>query len=280
MDTLDTLPPLKDTIRRHELWAARALGQNFLLDTNVTDKIAKFAGPLDGRQVIEVGPGPGGLTRSLLKAGAAHVTAIELDRRALPVLAELQAAAPGRLTVIEGDAMAVDYEALAPGPRIIVANLPYNVATPLLIGWLKRIELFDSLTLMFQKEVAERITAAPGDGAYGRLAVISQWKADASIRFHLPPSAFVPPPKVTSSVVGFRPRPARPDDPPFALVERVTAAGFGQRRKMLRASLKTLGVPVEPLLEQAGILPTSRAEEVPVEGFLTLARLLSAAKAT
>lgn len=275
MDPIDQLPPLKDVIRRHELWAMRALGQNFLLDPNITDRIAKVAGPLDGRQVIEIGPGPGGLTRSLLKAGAAHVTAIELDRRAIAVLAELEPAANGRLTVIEGDALKIDCATLVPGPRLIVANLPYNVATPLLINWLKHIDQFERMTLMFQKEVAERIVAAPGDDAYGRLAVIAQWRAEAAIRFLLPPSAFVPPPKVTSAVVGFKPKPCAPDDPPFAVVEKVTAAAFGQRRKMLRSSLKSLGLPTEPLLDAAEIPGTARAEEIPVDGFLRLARLVA-----
>jgi 16S rRNA (adenine1518-N6/adenine1519-N6)-dimethyltransferase len=274
---IDDLPPLREVIRRHELGAIKALGQNFLLDLNLTAKIARAAGPLAGVSAVEVGPGPGGLTRALLAAGAERVIAVERDRRALPALAEIAARYPDRLEVIEGDALEVDVRArLGTGPAKVVANLPYNVATPLLIGWLSSEPWppwFASLTLMFQREVAERIAAAPGSKAYGRLAVIAQWRCEPHILFDVPPSAFVPPPKVTSSIVQLVPR-AQPLPCRTADLEHVTQAAFGQRRKMLRQSLKSLRVDTEALLAAAGIEGTLRAEDVPVAGFVAMAERL------
>lgn len=273
--TIDNLPPLRDVIREHGLSALKSLGQNFLLDLNLTSKIARTAGRLEDLTVIEVGPGPGGLTRAILALGARRVIAIERDTRCVAALGAVAAHYPGRLDVIEGDALESDYRALlSPGERaVIIANLPYNVGTPLLVGWLSADPWppwYDNLTLMFQREVAERIVAAPGDDHYGRLAVLTGWRAQAHIAFDVPPSAFVPPPKVTSSVVHIVPRKA---PLPCALnaLERVTEAGFGQRRKMLRQSLKGLGVDTGALLEAAGIAPTERAERVTVEGFVALA---------
>ncbi len=270
---MPSLPALKDVIARHGLMARKSLGQHFLLDSNLTDKIARQAGDLSLGTTLEVGPGPGGLTRSLLAAGA-RVIAIEKDERCLEALAELSAAYPGRLEVLAGDALEIDASRLGEGPRRIVANLPYNVGTPLLIGWLKRIEAFESLTLMFQREVADRLLAATRSEGYGRLSVIAQWRAKTRRLFDLPPGAFTPPPKVTSTVIRLEPR---TDAPPvdFSLVERVTAAAFGQRRKMLRSSLKSLG-NAEALLEAAGLSPTARAEEIDVAGFLALAQALGA----
>lgn len=278
MSAIDELPPLRDVIRRHELSAQKSLGQNFLLDLNLTARIARGSGDLDGAQVVEVGPGPGGLTRALLALGAARVVAVERDRRCIAALAEVAEAYPGRLEVIEGDALKVDVRAhLAPGPARVVANLPYNVGTLLLVGWLSADPWppwFSSLTLMFQREVAERIVAAPGTKSYGRLAVLAGWRTQAKILFDVAPSAFVPPPKVTSSVVHLVPR---ADPMPCALrdLERVTEAAFGQRRKMLRQSLKSLGVPAGDLLGRAGIEETARAEEIDIPGFVALARALA-----
>lgn len=273
---LESLPPLRAVIAAHGLFARKALGQNFLLDLNLTRRIARAAGPLGGRHVVEVGPGPGGLTRALLLEGAGHVTAIERDRRALPALAETAAAAPGRLTVVEADALAFDYAALArDGKLSIVANLPYNIATPLLVGWLAAEPwppYWTSLTLMFQREVAERIVAVPGTKAYGRLAVLAQWRSKPRRLFDVPARAFTPPPKVTSSIVRLEPR-ADAERLPVAAVETVTAAAFGQRRKMLRSSLRSLWPDPDAALRAAGIEPTLRAEEVPVAGFLRLAAL-------
>ena len=268
------LPPLREVIARHGLSAKRSLGQNFILDLNVTRRIARAAGPLDDATVIEVGPGPGGLTRALLETGAKRVVAIERDRRAIAALAELAEAYPGRLDVIEADALDLDPAALSEAPRQIVANLPYNIATALLLRWLDRIREYRGLTLMFQREVAERLVAAPRNPSYGRLSVLVQWLAEPKILFDLPPRAFVPPPKVTSSVVTVVPRsvPLAPADK--AALERITGAAFGQRRKMLRASLRTLGVTPEPLLQAAGIPPTARAEELSVREFCALARAL------
>jgi 16S rRNA (adenine1518-N6/adenine1519-N6)-dimethyltransferase len=274
---LAALPPLRDIIKRHGIAAKRSLGQNFILDLNVTRRIARAAGPLDTGTVIEVGPGPGGLTRALLEEGAAHVVAIERDRRCLAALAELAAAFPGRLELVEGDALKVDPAALAPAPRRIVANLPYNIATALLLRWLDRIGDYQSLTLMFQREVAERLVATPRSPAYGRLSVIVQWLTEPKILFDLPPRAFVPSPKVTSSVVSLTPRATSLAPAEKGALERVTAAAFGQRRKMLRSSLKTLAVPVEPLFASTGISPTARAEELAVADFCALARALQAA---
>jgi 16S rRNA (adenine1518-N6/adenine1519-N6)-dimethyltransferase len=277
-----SLPPLREVIARHGLRAKKSLGQNFILDLNVTRRIARAAagdqgGTLADATIIEIGPGPGGLTRALLETGAKRVVAIERDRRAIAALEELAAAYPGRLELIEGDALELDPAALAKPPRQIIANLPYNIATALLLRWLDRIGDYRSLTLMFQREVAERLVAAPRSPAYGRLSVIVQWLAEPKILFDLPPSAFVPPPKVTSSIVSLAPRtePLAPADK--AALERVTAAAFGQRRKMLRASLRTLRVPVEPLLQAAGVTPTARPEELSVDEFCALARAMQAA---
>ena len=273
---MPTLPELRDVIARHGLAARKSLGQHFLLDPGVCARIATIAGPLDGRQVLEVGPGPGGLTRALLDSPAAHVVAVELDRRAIAALAELSDAYPGRLTVVEGDAMKARTEELLPeGPRRVVANLPYNVGTPLLVGWIKQAALFESLTLMFQQEVAERICAAPDTDAYGRLSVLAQWRCECRMAMRLPPGAFTPPPKVWSAVVQLTPRPEAPEPTLLAAMERLTAAAFGQRRKMLRSSLKALG-DSDALLEQGGIVATRRAETLSVAEFDTLARLLAA----
>jgi 16S rRNA (adenine1518-N6/adenine1519-N6)-dimethyltransferase len=273
---LETLPPLREVIAAHGLAAKKALGQNFLLDLNLTRRIARAGGPLDGVHVIEVGPGPGGLTRALLLEGAAHVTAIERDRRARPALDELASAADGRLTIVEGDALAVDFAALASGrPTCIVANLPYNIATPLLTGWLSAEPWppwWGSLTLMFQREVAERIVAAPGTKTYGRLAVLAQWRARTEILFGVPSRAFTPPPKVDSAVVRLEPR-SDAAPLPVAALEAVTAAAFGQRRKMLRSSLRSLGRDPEPMLAEACIPATHRAEQVPVDTLLRLVAL-------
>lgn len=267
---LDTLPPLKEVIARHGLMAKKSLGQNFLLDLNLTAKIARAAGRLDGINVIEVGPGPGGLTRALLGTTAAQVVAIERDDRCVAALQDLVTASGGRLTVIPDDATKIDYAALCPAPRALVANLPYNVATPLLIGWLKQAHLFESLTLMFQREVAERLTARTRTKDYGRLSVVAQWICEVDQAFDIPPSAFTPPPQVTSTVVRLAPRRNRTDGIPFEAVEKVTAAAFGQRRKMLRQSLKSLTPEPETLLARAGIPGTARAEEIDVAGFLRL----------
>jgi 16S rRNA (adenine1518-N6/adenine1519-N6)-dimethyltransferase len=276
MSRVDELPPLREVIARFDLGARKALGQNFLLDLNLTGRIARSAGDLSGVTVIEIGPGPGGLTRALLNSDAAAVVAVERDSRCIVALSDLVEASDGRLRLIEGDALEVDPEAIAPAPRAIVANLPYNVATPLLIGWLKRIEQFRSLTLMFQREVADRLSAKPGTKAYGRLSVIAQWRADVRPLFNLPARAFTPPPKIESTVVQFIPR-LSPEPAEFSAMEAVTAAAFGQRRKMLRASLKSLG-NAEALIDAAGLIPTQRAEEVPVAGFAALARAWRASR--
>jgi len=268
------LPPLREVIARHGIAARRSLGQNFILDLNLTRRIARASGPLDGTTVIEVGAGPGGLTRGLLAEGARRVVAIERDRRCLDALAEIAAAYPGRLEIVAGDALTLDPAELAPPPRKIVANLPYNIATALLLRWLDRIGEYQSLTLMFQREVAERLVAAPRQPAYGRLSVLVQWLCEAKILFDLPPRAFVPQPKVTSSVVALAPRPLPLAPAARPALERVTAAAFGQRRKMLRASLKSLGLPVEPLFAATAITPTARAEELSIAEFCALARAL------
>jgi 16S rRNA (adenine1518-N6/adenine1519-N6)-dimethyltransferase len=269
------LPGLRETIARHGLDARKSLGQHFLLDPALCARIAAAAGPMEGRQVLEVGPGPGGLTRALLATPAAKVLAVELDRRAVAALAELTAHHPGRLEVVEADALRVDPAAALPAPRKIVANLPYNVATPLLVGWLRGAAALESMTLMFQQEVAERITAAPDTEAYGRLGVLAQWRCRCTLLLTLPPGAFTPPPKVWSAVVGLVPRPEDPGPELFRTMERLTAAAFGQRRKMLRGALKGLGDP-EGLLAAAGIEPTRRAETLTVAEFDRLARVLLA----
>jgi 16S rRNA (adenine1518-N6/adenine1519-N6)-dimethyltransferase len=273
---IDDLPPLREVIARHGLSAKKQLGQNFLLDLNLTARIARVAGPLDGVTVIEVGPGPGGLTRALLAEGAKKVIAIERDERTLPALAEIAAAYPGRLEVISGDALEVDFAALSDGPTRIVANLPYNIGTELLTGWLTADAwppAWESLTLMFQREVAERIVALPGSDAYGRLGVLCGWRSTARIAFNVAPSAFVPPPKVTSAVVHLVPKETGVT-PSVRALERVTRAAFGQRRKMLRQSLKSIGVPVEPLLAAANLKGDERAEELSVAQFLAMATVV------
>jgi 16S rRNA (adenine1518-N6/adenine1519-N6)-dimethyltransferase len=279
MNAADGLPPLRDVIRRHDLSARKSLGQNFLLDLNLTGRIARAAGPLAGVTAIEVGPGPGGLTRALLTEGAARVIAIERDDRAIGALAEIGEHYPGRLTVIAGDAMGFDVRPLLDGsPARIVANLPYNIATALLVSWLTAEPWppwYDRLVLMFQREVAERIVAGPGSKTYGRLSVLAGWRTEAKILFDIAPSAFVPPPSVTSSVVQLVPR-ATPLACERRALERVTEAAFGQRRKMLRQSLKSLGVDPLRLLGAAGIDETARAEDIPVEGFVALAREFTA----
>jgi 16S rRNA (adenine1518-N6/adenine1519-N6)-dimethyltransferase len=278
MTGIEDLPPLREVIRRHGLLAKKTLGQHFLLDLNLTARIARAAGPLAGITVVEVGPGPGGLTRSLLAQGAAQVIAVERDERALGALAEIAASKPGQLQVIAGDAVTFDPRPLLGGQTArVVANLPYNVATVLLVGWLTAEPWppwYDRLVLMFQREVAERIVAQPVSKAYGRLSVLARWRTRARILFDIAPSAFVPPPKVVSSLVELTPR----EDPlpcDRRAIERVAAAAFGQRRKMLRQSLKPLGDPLA-LLAAAGIEPTARAEDISVEGFVAMANALVA----
>ena len=268
---LGRLPALRDVIADHGLGADKRLGQHFLLDLNLTRKIARHAGDLQGRAVLEVGPGPRGLTRALLEAGA-QVTAIEKDRRCLAALAGLVNAAEGRLRLVDGDALAQDYDALFDSPPVVVANLPYNVATPLLLAWLERPERFARFVLMFQKEVGDRLAATPGTAAYGRLSVLVQWLCQVRTLFDLPARAFTPPPKVTSTVVELLPRAAPLIPVPRARLERLTAAAFGQRRKMLRSSLRQLGPDPETVLRQAGIEPTARAETLSVEDFCRLAQ--------
>jgi 16S rRNA (adenine1518-N6/adenine1519-N6)-dimethyltransferase len=281
MAQIDDLPPLRDVIRRHELRAKKSLGQNFLLDLNLTSRIARTAEPLAGATVVEVGPGPGGLTRALLALGAKKIIAVERDERAIAALEEISARYPGRLEIILGDALRFDARNALAGTRAkVVANLPYNIATALLVDWLT-IEpwppWYDALVLMFQREVAERIVAKPGSKTYGRLSVLAGWRAQAKILFDVAPSAFVPAPKVTSSVVHLVPR-ATPLPCDARALQRVTEAGFGQRRKMLRQSLKSLGVDTAALLAAASITPTARAEDISVEGFVALARVFAGQK--
>ncbi len=268
--TLNLLPPLREVIARYDLRARKALGQHFLCDLNLTRRIAEAAGDLSGCTVFEIGPGPGGLTRALAETGAAKIIALEKDSRFVPALQEVVSASGGKVELLEGDALKTDLVALAPSPRAVVSNLPYNIGTELLLGWLRQIEHFRSLTLMFQAEVVDRICAAPGSKAYGRLSVISQFCSDAERVLEVPASVFTPPPKVDSAVVRFVPRAGRPADIPLSVLEKVTAAAFGQRRKMLRSSLKALGG--EALLIRAGIEPTERAENLSVEQFEVLAR--------
>ena len=272
--TKPELPSLSDTIARHGLNARKALGQHFLLDPAICARIAALAGDLTGRHVLEVGPGPGGLTRALLETAAASVLAVELDARAVIALQELVAAYPARLGVMEADALGLDPAEALPAPRRIIANLPYNVASPLLVRWLRGAAALEGMTLMFQLEVAERITAAPATSAYGRLAVLAQWRCRCDLLLRLPPGAFSPPPKVWSAVVGFTPHAEDPPPALFATMEKLTASAFGQRRKMLRGALKTLG-NAEALLDEAGIAGDRRGETLTVAEFDRLARSLA-----
>jgi len=270
------LPPLRDVLKRHDIRATKALGQNFLLDLNLTRKIARAGGPLKGKTVLEIGAGPGGLTRALLAEGAGHVIAVERDRHCLAALAELAAVVPERLTLVEADALSLDEYDLVPRPSQIIANLPYNISTPLLFKWLDRLALFERLILMFQKEVARRIIARPGGKAYGRLSVMVQWQCQASALFDVPPRAFTPAPKVTSTVIVLVPRPEPLAPAKAEVLQAVVAAAFGQRRKMLRSSLKQISADPVRLLAVAGLEPTLRAENLSVEQFCALARAYSA----
>ncbi len=279
--SIDKLPPLRDVIATHELAAKKSLGQNFLLDLNLTAKIARMAGDLSSADVLEIGPGPGGLTRGLLAEGARRVLAIEKDPRCMPALAEIAAAYPDRLQTINGDALDVDPLAHLTPPIKIAANLPYNVGTELLVRWLTPPAwppFWDSLTLMFQREVAQRIVAEPGSKAYGRLALLAQWRADARIVMELPPEAFSPAPKVSSAVVHLTALPAPRYDADAAVLNRVVAAAFNQRRKMLRSALKSVSPEIEDHLHAAGIKPTERAEQVGLEAFCALARSVASAQ--
>jgi 16S rRNA (adenine1518-N6/adenine1519-N6)-dimethyltransferase len=269
--TLADLPPLREVIAAYDLGAKKSFGQHFLLDLNVTRRIVREGGDFSSVHVLEVGPGPGGLTRALLESPAASVTAIERDPRFITALQDVVRASCGRLQLIEADALALDHLSLIPSPRAVVANLPYNVGTPLLFAWLRDIRSYCSLTLMFQKEVADRIVARPGEDAYGRLSVMAQWRAECRWLFDLPPRAFTPPPKVASAIVSLipRPRPQTPE-PDFVVMEKLVAAAFGQRRKMLRASLRSLMPNPEPLLRACDIDPTARAETLNVADFVRL----------
>lgn len=280
IDVFGGLPPLRTVIAQHGLNARKSLGQHFLLDLNLTRRIARAAGDLRGATVIEVGPGPGGLTRALLAEGATSVIAIERDRRCIEALADLVSVAEGRLTLIEDDAAKIDTASLGTTPRHIVANLPYNVASVLLINWLRNADAFAGLTLMFQKEVAERIVAAPGTKTYGRLSVMAGWRCDARICLNLPARAFTPPPKVDSSVVQLTPRHTNDHPAEWDAMETVVAAAFGQRRKMLRRALRTLPIDPSLLFEETGINPAARAEELSVADFAAMARVFTARRAT
>ena len=279
MTQIDTLPPLRAVIANHGLSARKSLGQNFLLDLNLTAKIARHVGDLSQSDVLEIGPGPGGLTSGLLSEGARRVLAIEKDSRCIPALEEIAAAYDGRLTVIEGDALEVDPLTHLQKPIQIAANLPYNIGTELLVRWLTPPEwppFWDSLTLMFQREVAERIVAKPGSKAYGRLALLAQWRSDAAIVLNLPPEAFTPPPKVSSAVVHIKALEKPRFEADAKTLERVVAKAFNQRRKMLRAALKGLAPDLEDRLLAAGIKPTDRAEVIGLEQFCALARAIKA----
>jgi 16S rRNA (adenine1518-N6/adenine1519-N6)-dimethyltransferase len=265
-------PPLRTVIARHSLDPRRSLGQHFLLDKNLTTQVVRAAGDLSGRNVLEVGPGPGGLTRALLESRAAHIVAIEFDPRGVAAIAELASMSNGRLTVLQADAMRVSHTDLMPPPRQVVANLPYNIASPLLVRWLRDASEYERMTLMFQREVAERIIAKPGTALYGRLSVLAGWTCESHIAMRLPPDVFVPPPKVWSAVVVLTPRPGQPDAGLFSTMERLTAAAFGQRRKMLRGALKSLGG--EALLRRADIAPNRRAETLTIPEYDRLVRLL------
>ncbi len=269
------LPPLREVIAAHGLRARKSMGQNFLLDLNLTAKIARMAGDLSGCDVLEVGPGPGGLTRGLLAEGARRVLAVEKDERCLPALAEIAAAWPGRLEVLNADALEIDPLAHLRPPIRVVANLPYNIGTELLVRWLTPPAwppFWESLTLMFQKEVAQRIVARPGSRTYGRLAILAQWRCEARLVMELPPEAFTPPPKVRSAVVHLRALPEPLFPAPPEVLSRVVALAFNQRRKMLRSALRGLGPDIEDRIAAAGLRPTDRAEQVPIEGFCALAR--------
>ncbi len=273
MDEVAALPPLRETIAKHGLDARKRLGQHFLLDLNLTRRIARAAGPLGEGTVIEVGPGPGGLTRALLLEGATRVVAVEVDPRAIDALRELQAAAQGRLELVEGDALAVEPARLGPAPRRIVANLPYNISTVLLVRWLHQADAIADMVLMFQKEVAQRLSAKPRSKDYGRLTVLAQHVCDVRPLFDVAPSAFVPPPKVTSSVVRLTPKPRTERLADLRPLEKVTAAAFGQRRKMLRGSLAGLFPDPSAILQGLDLSATSRAEELSVGDFVRLAAL-------
>ncbi|MGE0096258.1 MAG: 16S rRNA (adenine(1518)-N(6)/adenine(1519)-N(6))-dimethyltransferase RsmA [Alphaproteobacteria bacterium] len=270
--TASALPPLREVVARYGIAARRGLGQHFLFDLNLTGRIARAAGPLAGKTVIEVGPGPGGLTRALLDAGAERLVVVERDSRCIDALREIAKAYPNRLEILEGDALEIRAASLGPPPRVIVSNLPYNISTVLLRNWLDELDAIESMTLMFQREVAQRLVAAPGGKDYGRLSVLTQWLCEVSLAFSLPAAAFTPPPKIDSSVVRFTPRPTPLAPARKDVLERTTAAAFGQRRKMLRASLRSLGGDAESLLREAGIDPTRRAETLSVVEFCALAR--------
>ncbi len=280
MSDIDSLPPLRDIIRNHNLRAEKSLGQNFLLDLNLTAKIARAGGNLEGATVFEIGPGPGGLTRALLQEKAAQVIAVEYDPRAIAALESLQQASSGRLHIVQADALQADLPTLgkqhgAVPPYVIVANLPYNIATPLLTGWLEQIhkneDLYVRMALMFQKEVAQRIVAKPSSKAYGRLSILSQWLCDTKLMFDVPAAAFTPPPKVTSSIVRLTPKAGAAAGIDFNVMEKLTAAAFGQRRKMIRGSLKEY----MPYIESCGLRPEARAEELTVEDYVALARAVT-----
>jgi len=271
-DNLNDLPQHREVITKYDLWAKKSLGQNFLLDLNLTMRIARAAGSLDQYDVIEVGPGPGGLTRALLTSGARHVYAIERDQRCISAARDIAAAAPGRLSIIEDDAINIDHANLGTAPRKIVANLPYTIATPLLLNWLKNLAGIESMTLMFQKEVAERIVAEPGSKTYGRLSVITQWLCDTHMEFSVSPKAFTPPPKVTSAIITLIPGPPMLDDVKAKHLERLSEAVFGQRRKMLRASLKQLNIKDTAFLAELDIAETARPEELNISEICKLAR--------
>lgn len=282
-DRIDALPPLRDVIRAHDLRAEKSLGQNFLLDLNLTAKIARAAGKLDGLTVFEIGPGPGGLTRALVASGAAKVIAVEYDPRAIGALQSLKEASNGVLEIVQADALEADLPALAAQfgakpPYVVVANLPYNIATPLLTGWMEQIynqpALYRELVLMFQKEVAQRIVGKPSSKTYGRLSILCQWLCETKIMFDVPAAAFTPPPKVTSSIVRLVPRAPSGEQPSFDLMEKITAAAFGQRRKMIRGSLKDY----MPFVQQCGLREEARAEELDVEDFVALANCATKAR--
>ena len=278
----DNLPPLREVISRFDLAAKKSLGQNFLLDLNLTSRIARNGGPLGQGTIIEVGPGPGGLTRGLLMEGTNHLIAIEKDKRCLEALSEVIQAYPGKLEIVENDALKVDFTKLGSTPRRIVANLPYNISTVLLIKWLKQLAIdptaFASMTLMFQKEVVDRLVAKPRTKSYGRLSVMTQWLCETTALFDIPPRAFIPPPKITSTVARLEPRSAPLAEADVYDLEQVTGSAFGQRRKMLRQSLKTLGVDTPKLILEANIKETARAEELTIEEFCALARAYASLK--